>query len=134
MFEVVVQSKNVGSFPSFTEALRAFYGGVGALVKSGTALMIIETGCWIEYPYQYEGEAITCVMHFPEVVDFCIQKGLLVKGKLNEPLIEPPLGEITDAFIKCQMANAAADRRIAEEIKENECRESGSCGCCGPES
>ena len=75
-FEVVINLKTVGKYPTFDEAFKVFYTTINNMIKRNSMpLQLLETACWIEpsnsLPYL-----------FYEARDKAYEKGLLKDGKL----------------------------------------------------
>lgn len=49
MYTVAIYLKDIGKFPTFYEAFKAFYEALKAELKTGATWQAIETTCWIEH-------------------------------------------------------------------------------------
>jgi hypothetical protein len=79
---------------SFTEALKIFYDHCIEPISTGQKPRNAEMTCYIEAV----GKTATTRMYYPFVFEFAVKAGLIINGKLAEPLVEPSTTELITVF------------------------------------
>ena len=105
MFEVLVNLKSVGTYPSFIEAATKFFEEIDTFLQEGTSYQRLETANFLVSKKTSE----IGVMTFYDARDFSCKLGLLAEGKLQQGVAEPSAEVVASAFKEC-----AQNRAIAE--------------------
>lgn len=108
MYTVAMYLKDIGSYPTFYEAFKAFYEAVKASIKEGTSYQALETACWIEHNNE--------PLYLYQARDLAYKLGILKgEGDLQEvPPDQQIPPEVFEAF--WELVQLGNDIQLLEEL------------------
>src|ERR1035437_9912269 len=96
----VYVAEPVGTYESFTEALKLFLKRIDEMFKNGGTWQVLETMCWIER--EVDGTIYPAM--FYDLRDFACQQGILVDQKIVDDA--PEINEETVCAFYATLQNA----------------------------
>ncbi len=100
-FRVFV-TKDISEHSTFVEAFVAFFKAVTELIDQGTSYQVLETFCWIEGIFDFDGKIAKMPLHFNDARDFAYDVGILIDPVDNHsmPTIADPLPEVLPVSVE----------------------------------
>jgi hypothetical protein len=104
-FKVFVGKDIPPEHPTFEAAFAVFFTQMLALVRAGTSLQMVETGCWIEGAFELTpgGKRVSAPLYFYDARDFAYDVGLLVdeggRAALADPAPSVDLSVVSSRFV-----------------------------------
>lgn len=100
--------KEIGSYPTFDQAFKAFFDAVKAQVDGGTTWQVLETTCRMTCDLNISGQKYEMEMDWYECRDWAYHLGLM-----NEKHLVDPLPEIKPELAFAAFAAAEKSRALA---------------------
>ena len=110
-FKVFVGKDLPPEHPTFEAAFAVFFTQMLALIRGGTSLQMVETGCWIEGIFELApgGKTLSAPLYFYDARDFAYDLGLLV-SEGGKPVLADPAPSVDPSAV----ASRFADSGLAE--------------------